>query len=37
MYVRRELIEQIGLLDERYAMAYEDVDWCLRAWQAGFA
>jgi GT2 family glycosyltransferase/glycosyltransferase involved in cell wall biosynthesis len=36
MYVRRNLIERIGLLDERYAMAYEDVDWCLRAWQAGF-
>ena len=36
MYVRREVIEQIGLLDERYAMAYEDVDWCLRAWEAGF-
>ncbi|HEX5853727.1 MAG TPA: glycosyltransferase [Solirubrobacteraceae bacterium] len=36
MYVRREVIEQVGLLDERYAMAYEDVDWCLRAWQAGF-
>ncbi len=36
MYVRRELIERIGLLDERYPMAYEDVDWCLRAWQAGF-
>ncbi len=36
MYVRRELIEQIGLLDESYAMAYEDVDWCLRAWRAGF-
>jgi len=36
MYVRRVLIERIGLLDERYAMAYEDVDWCLRAWQAGF-
>jgi GT2 family glycosyltransferase len=35
MYVRREAIEQIGLLDERYPMAYEDVDWCLRAWQAG--
>jgi GT2 family glycosyltransferase/glycosyltransferase involved in cell wall biosynthesis len=35
MYVRRELIERVGLLDERYAMAYEDVDWCLRAWQAG--
>ena len=36
MYVRREVIEQIGLLDERYPMAFEDVDWCLRAWQAGF-
>ncbi|HEY4450073.1 MAG TPA: glycosyltransferase [Solirubrobacteraceae bacterium] len=36
MYVKRAVIEQIGLLDERYPMAYEDVDWCLRAWQAGF-
>jgi GT2 family glycosyltransferase/glycosyltransferase involved in cell wall biosynthesis len=35
MYVRREAIERIGLLDERYPMAYEDVDWCLRAWRAG--
>ena len=30
------MIERVGLLDERYPMAYEDVDWCLRAWQAGF-
>ncbi|MGD1058501.1 MAG: glycosyltransferase [Solirubrobacteraceae bacterium] len=36
MYVRREVIDRVGLLDERYGMAYEDVDWCLRAWQAGF-
>jgi GT2 family glycosyltransferase len=36
MYVTRQVIEQVGLLDERYPMAYEDVDWCLRAWQAGF-
>jgi GT2 family glycosyltransferase/glycosyltransferase involved in cell wall biosynthesis len=35
MYVTRELIGRVGLLDERYPMAYEDVDWCLRAWQAG--
>ncbi len=35
MYVRRDTIERIGAFDERYAMAYEDVDWCLRAWQAG--
>jgi GT2 family glycosyltransferase len=36
MYVRRELLDRVGLLDEAYPMAYEDVDWCLRAWQAGF-
>ena len=36
MYVKRAVIERVGLLDERYPMAYEDVDWCLRAWQAGF-
>jgi GT2 family glycosyltransferase len=36
MYVKREVIERIGLLDEDYPMAYEDVDWCLRAWNAGF-
>jgi GT2 family glycosyltransferase len=36
MYVKRDLIERVGLLDESYPMAYEDVDWCLRAWQQGF-
>lgn len=36
MYVTRELIDRVGPLDEAYPMAYEDVDWCLRAWQAGF-
>jgi GT2 family glycosyltransferase len=36
MYVTREVIEAVGVLDERYPMAYEDVDWCLRTWQAGF-
>jgi len=36
MYVKRIVLDAIGLLDERYPMAYEDVDWCLRAWQAGF-
>jgi GT2 family glycosyltransferase/glycosyltransferase involved in cell wall biosynthesis len=36
MYVRREVIERVGMLDERYPMAYEDVDWCLRAWQADY-
>jgi GT2 family glycosyltransferase/glycosyltransferase involved in cell wall biosynthesis len=36
MYVRRAVIERVGTFDERYEMAYEDVDWCLRTWQAGF-
>jgi GT2 family glycosyltransferase len=36
MYVKREVIERTGLLDESYPMAYEDVDYCLRAWQDGF-
>ncbi len=35
MYVTRGTIERVGLLDESYPMAYEDVDWCLRAWEAG--
>lgn len=36
MYVKREVLDTIGLFDEEYPMAYEDVDFCLRAWQAGF-
>lgn len=36
MYLKRPAIERIGLLDEGYPMGYEDVDYCLRAWQAGF-
>jgi GT2 family glycosyltransferase len=35
VYVKRSTIDRIGLLDESYPMAYEDVDWCLRSWQAG--
>jgi GT2 family glycosyltransferase len=36
VYVKRAVIDEIGLLDEGYAMAYEDMDWCLRAWDAGW-
>jgi GT2 family glycosyltransferase len=35
MYLRRSLIDELGEFDERYPMAYEDVDYCLRCWQAG--
>ena len=36
MYIRRDVLDTIGVFDERYPMAYEDVDFCLRAWEAGF-
>jgi GT2 family glycosyltransferase len=37
MYITRRAIDRVGLLDERYPMAYEDVDLCLRTWQAGLS
>lgn len=35
--VRRAVVEQIGLLDEGFFMYAEEVDWCYRARQAGWA
>ena len=36
LLVKRAVLERVGLLDERYFVYYEDLDWCLRARQAGF-
>ncbi|MHB8689913.1 MAG: glycosyltransferase [Solirubrobacteraceae bacterium] len=36
MYLKRALLDQLIGFDESYPMAYEDVDLCLRGWQAGF-
>ncbi|WP_374017416.1 glycosyltransferase family 2 protein [Paenibacillus thiaminolyticus] len=36
MMVRREAIDQVGMLDERFFMYGEDVDWCYRIKQAGW-
>ena len=36
MLVRREVIERIGMLDERFFMYGEDLDWCLRTREAGW-
>ena len=37
LLVRREVAERIGLLDERFFLYWEDVDWGLRAKNAGFS
>ncbi|USN53899.1 MAG: glycosyltransferase family 2 protein [Candidatus Nomurabacteria bacterium] len=37
MLVRRSAYEQIGEMDERYFLYFEDVDWCRRFWAAGYA
>lgn len=36
MMIRREVFEKIGLLDENYFMYYEEVDFCLQAYRAGW-
>ena len=36
MLIRREVFEKAGLLDERYFMYFEEVDFCLAAKCAGF-
>lgn len=34
--VRKEVIERVGLLDERFFAYFEDTDWCWRFWQSGY-
>jgi hypothetical protein len=34
--LRREVIEQVGMLDPRFFIYYEESDWCLRASKAGW-
>jgi GT2 family glycosyltransferase len=36
LLVRRAVIRRVGLLDERFFMYGEDLDWCLRTRQAGW-
>jgi GT2 family glycosyltransferase len=37
MLIRREVFESIGLMDEKYFLDYEDVDFCFRARQVGYS
>ena len=36
LLVKRAVLEQVGLLDERFFAYYEEIEWCVRARQAGF-
>ncbi len=36
LFFRADVARQIGLLDERFFLVYEDSDWCFRARRAGF-
>ncbi|MFH1509064.1 MAG: glycosyltransferase family 2 protein [bacterium] len=36
MMAKREAIKKVGLMDERFFMYMEDVDWCRRFWRAGY-
>ncbi len=36
LLVARRAYESVGPLDERFPLFFSDVDWCLRAWRAGW-
>jgi len=35
-YIKREFIDAVGILDEGYQFACEDMDYCLRGWEKGY-
>lgn len=36
LLTKRELINKIGYMDERFFLYFEDMDWCRRFWEAGY-
>jgi N-acetylglucosaminyl-diphospho-decaprenol L-rhamnosyltransferase len=36
LYARRSAVRDVGLMDERYFLYFEDVDWCQRMWRHGY-
>jgi len=37
LMVRRQAIQEVGLMDEGYFMYAEEADWCYRMWQRGWS
>lgn len=35
-YVKREFLDTVGILDEGFAFAFEDADFCLRGWEKDY-
>ena len=36
MVVRKKAVEEIGAMDERFFLYWEDADWCRRMWRVGW-
>ncbi len=36
MFVRKRALDAVGLMDERFFLYFEDVDWCFRIWRGGW-
>ncbi len=36
LIARREALAEVGLMDERFFLYSEEIDWCYRFWQAGW-
>jgi len=36
MVVRRKAVDDVGLMDERFFIYWEDADWCRRMWENGW-
>jgi GT2 family glycosyltransferase len=36
LMLRKRTLQKVGLLDERFFMYFEDIDWCQRFWEKGY-
>ena len=36
LLARREVLEDVGMLDPRFYMYYEEIEWCVRVARAGY-